>query len=192
VDERARRAEREAEQGGPLEKERLEQLRRRQGRRPRCPWATGPAKVPPEKDWPPAGWGTTYPWAERVAEWRKRPAKERRAYPGVRLTASSNMPKVCSFVGYGWDKTVYFRWSDGFGFWPNHEEHIHEGKPLYLKRGYWKIERDEKHGCPVFVGEQIEDVNKAIDAEYAQRIAREDKLLKTAMDELEKWKKQAP
>jgi len=40
--------------------------------------------APPEfAAWPPAGWGATMPWQERLTAWRRLPRKERIAHPGT-------------------------------------------------------------------------------------------------------------
>lgn len=45
-----------------------------------------PRAVTPEfAAWPPIGWGCTMRWKMRLAQWRKRPRKERIAYPGDRM-----------------------------------------------------------------------------------------------------------
>ena len=114
--------------------------------------ARGPAKVPPEKDWPPREWGTTLPWGVRVAAWRKRPAKERRSCSLPRHLHSPEMLDVGQTPFFGSIRTI--KWSDGHGIWDTGRN------SRTLKRGYWA--QGPRHSAPVFIGESIEDVTSVL------------------------------
>lgn len=113
---------------------------------------SGPAYVPPEKEWPPVEWGDTLPWEERVRRWREQPAKERRAYPGERQMADPFMPLLTTIQGLG-----EVRWSNGHGRWPQSRFSRSISRPSgMLKRGYWLYSDNGRGG---FLGETIDEAH---------------------------------
>jgi hypothetical protein len=117
-------------------------------------WACGPAKVPPEKDFPPVEWGTnSKSWEERVRKWRARPAKERRGCSLNRQTRDPTMLIVGKIIpGIG-----EVRWSDGHGVWSSYVY-----SQSCSKRGYWSKD-SSPYDKVKYIGESIEDLEALLD-----------------------------
>jgi len=132
-------------------------------------WAQGPAKVPPEKNWPPVGWGITYgDWYERVRRWRMQPAKERRSCSLPRQRHNPELSHVVRVQDYG-----DIQWSDGHGQWDLKKD------PQILKRGFWT-----KIGWrrPEFLGETWEEAMEKVRDHMNDIIAKAQRNKRRARD----------
>lgn len=112
--------------------------------------ARGPAKVPPEKNWPPVGWGSSFfQWEERVKRWRRQSAKERRSCDLPRQMADPTMLFVVRVEGFG-----DVKWSDGHGLWDLITT------PTILRSGFW-VKKMYSSSTPKFIGETWEEAMDA-------------------------------
>lgn len=167
-DEARRAAEREAarEPGDAAAMARAAAWEKR-GRRARCPWAQGPAKVPPEKDFPPLGWGCNSGWDRRLRAWRALPAKERRGCPKPRVRGETITAPVATVR---WGASLYIRWSAGDCYWPGNERYKEHAMrisgyatPVTLAVGYWWANEPEAKWSPIvahFIGTTLADVER--------------------------------
>lgn len=127
---------------------------------------SGPAYVPPEKEWPPVDWGDTLDWEERVRRWRSSPAKERRSYPGERQMYDPAMPVVATILEIG-----EVRWSSGHGRWSptNFQKRIGR-RSATLHRGYWLLGPHDSD--PRFIGETLDEAHSTIENILEERALR--------------------